>query len=88
MNRYFSSFFITTFLYIILISAYLYSLNNTKIITSQATKSEQTVKFTVIQEEKPKPKPIVKEKPKTKPKEKIIEKYPRKNKKKRKKQTK
>ncbi|MCK5110466.1 MAG: TonB family protein [Arcobacteraceae bacterium] len=80
MNRYFSSFLITAFLYIILIASYLYSLDNQKIIKSVTKKSEQTVKFTVIVQQrpqpepkkiekpKPKPKPIVKPKPKPKPK--------------------
>ncbi len=78
MNRYFSSFLITAFLYVILISTYLYSLDNQKIIKSVTKKSEQRFKFTVIAQQKPhdlknldllKPKKIEKkiEKPKPKP---------------------
>lgn len=82
MNRYISSFLIAIFLYSILIVIYIYSIKNTKIQKSTKEKNEQSIKFTVIQQQiikiKPKPKIIkrskIKSKPIVKPKSKIIKK--------------
>ncbi len=70
MNRYFLSFLIAAFIYISLVFAYIYSLNNQKVIKSTVRKSDETVRFTVIAQAKPiiKPKPKKIEKPKPKPK--------------------
>ncbi len=77
MNRYFSSFLITTSIYCsLIVGSYYY--NTPKVIQSKAKQSKQTVKFTVIKEDivqKPKPKKIKKPKPKPK---KIIKPKPKK----------
>lgn len=83
MNRYFSSFLITSFLYVGLISTYLYSLDTTKTVKQDTKKEEQKVRFCIITQQK-KIKKIKQIKPKTKikkPKKTVVKKIKPKKKK-------
>ncbi len=60
MVRYFSSFFVTTTFYILLLSSLLYSFNGTSKINQQNKTSEQKVKVTLIAKALPEPEPIEK----------------------------
>lgn len=56
MNRYLSSFIITAFIYFGFIAGFLYYFNNPKPIEIKTKKSIESVKFTVIKQEKIEPK--------------------------------
>ena len=73
MNRYTKSFGITTILYLLLMVTFLYSFDtdDNKKLHSQQTKSTQSVKFTIVQEQRVKK---VKEEPKEKIKKAIVQK--------------
>ena len=71
MNRYFLSFIITVLIYLSLIISFLYY-NTLQPIKIKTKKSIESVKFTVIKQEKIEPKPIIK--PKTTPPPPIVEK--------------
>lgn len=73
MSRYFSSFFITSIIYVVLFSTFLYSFNNTAKINSNPKPSKDRVKVTLIAT------PLIKEKEvKKEPVKKQIEKKPEK----------
>ena len=72
MNRYFLSFIITVLIYLSLIVGFLYYNNTPQPIKIKTKKSIESVKFTVIKQEKVEPKPIIK--PKTTPLPPIIKK--------------
>lgn len=76
MNRYFSSFSIAIVIYISIISVYLYANKPITAIKTQQTKSDQIVKFTIIQEVVPIVKEVIKEPLKPIEKKELIVKKP------------
>jgi len=64
MNNYTKSFGITVGIYLLLSASFLYSFDTQKTLQNKQTKSEQNVRFTIIQEEKVKEKTVEKKKEK------------------------
>ncbi|BFU78566.1 hypothetical protein ALC152_17810 [Arcobacter sp. 15-2] len=65
MNRYIKSFSIASILYVGIFVSFLYSFENNAPLQNKQTKSEELVKFTIIQESAPKPaQKMVEKKPK------------------------